>query len=192
MENKINGQVVKMAEAKKDVSGFVKEAFEWGSSIIWAIVATLLMTTFLMVFTVSGSSMLPTLHDGDRLFVNKFMYTPKKGDIVTVNTLSSIDKRIVKRIIATQGDSFKINYDTHEIFLNGELLNEPYINEPTALKGDWEIPEVIPQGYVLVLGDNRNYSLDSRFQEIGLVKVSDVYGKAITIFWPFDRIQLFD
>ncbi len=192
MESKINGQIVRPAKLKEDVSSFVKETFEWGSSVIWAVVATLFITTFLMLFTVVGTSMLPTLREGDRLFVNKFMYTPKRGDIVTINTLNSIDKNIVKRVIATSGDNFKINYNTQEIFVNGKLLEEPYINEPSEVVGDWDIPEVIPQGYVLVMGDNRNHSFDSRFKELGLVKVSSLYGKAFAIFWPFDRIQMFN
>lgn len=189
MEENPNGQVVEGSLLNENVSKGVREVFDWGVSFIFAIVICSFVTMFIMFFTVSGDSMLPTLNNGDRLFVSKFMYTPKKGDIVTINTMDSLDKNIIKRIIATSGDSFEINYDTHEIYVNGKLLYEPYIYEPTALRGDWKIPVIIPNGYVVVMGDNRNHSFDSRFKDVGLIKISQLYGKAFMVFWPFDRIR---
>lgn len=192
MENKPNGQIVRGSINNESVSRVVREVFDWGSSIICAVVICSFITMFVMLFTVSGSSMLPTLHDGDRLFVNKFMYTPQKGDIVTINTMDKINKTIIKRVIATSGDSFKIDYDTNEVYVNGKVLEEPYIYELTKNKGDWDIPPIIPDGYVAVLGDNRNHSLDSRFEVIGLIKTDELYGRAFMIYWPLDRIRIFD
>ncbi len=190
MKCKINGQIVRADKEKKDDSSFIKETFDWLSAIIFACTLIMLIFTVFKNFTVNGESMLPTLHDGDKLLVNKFMYTPKKGDIVTINAKKNLDKDIIKRVIATGGDSFRINDDTHEVFVNGKPLDESYINEPTEFTGNWKIPDVIPQGYVLVMGDNRNNSLDSRFKEVGLIKINDIYGKAFVIYWPFNRIQM--
>lgn len=192
MENKTDWQIIKGTIENENVPRSIREIFDWGSSIIYAMAICSFITLFVMLFTVSGESMLPTLHDGDKLFVNKFMYTPKKGDIVTINTMDKINKTIVKRVIATAGDSFKIDYDTHEVYVNGKVLDEPYIYEPTKVKADWNIPATIPKGHVLVLGDNRNHSLDSRFNVIGLVRIDELYGRAFMIYWPFDRIKTFN
>ena len=72
--------------------------------------------------------------------------------------------------------------------VNGKLLNETYIKEKMWLKGDAEIPMVVPEGYAFVMGDNRNNSTDSRFEEVGLIPYDDIIGKASFIIYPFDRI----
>ena len=139
--------------------------------------------------------MLPTLHDGDRLLIYKFMWEPQKGDIITIDKSDTLNKNIVKRVIATPGDTFKIDYDKHEVYVNGKVLQEDYINEPTAYRADGEIPNnyliTIPEGRVVVLGDNRNHSADSRYSKIGLVKINKIYGRAFAIHWPLNRIRLF-
>lgn len=194
MVKKSKNLIIKGNTDNENVSKFVKEIFEWGSSLFFAFSFCFLITVFIMFFTVSGESMLPTLYDGDRLLINKFMYTPKKGDVVTIDANENLSKNIVKRVIATPGDTFKIDYDKHEVYVNGEVLQENYIYEPTANKGDGAIPNnvliTVPQGHVIVLGDNRNHSMDSRYAAVGFVRYDKIYGHAFAINWPLDRIRL--
>lgn len=195
MENKSSGLIIKGSMANESVSKSVRETFEWGSSLFFAFSVCFFITIFIGFYTVSGKSMLPTLHDKDDLLVNKFMYTPKKGDIVTIDMHEKLNKIIVKRVIATSGDTFKIDYDKHEVYVNGQVLNEDYIYEPTTSRLDGFIPNntliTVPEGYVIVLGDNRNNSSDSRYSVIGLVSHNKIYGRAFAIKWPLDRIRLF-
>ena len=187
------GVVVKGNIDNEEVSKTVKEVFEWGSSLLFAFSICFFITVFIMFFTVSGKSMLPILHDGDRLLVSKFMYVPQKGDVVTIDTNERLKKNIIKRVIATPGDTFKIDYDKHEVYVNGQILNENYINEPTISRGDGTIPSntliTVPAEHVIVLGDNRNHSMDSRYEEIGLVSYNKIYGRAFVIHWPLDRLR---
>lgn len=195
MRNKSSGLIIKGSMTNENVSKAVRETFEWGSSLLFAFSVCFFITVFVMFFTVSGESMLPTLHDGDRLLISKFMYTPQKGDIVTIDSNENLNKNIVKRVIATPGDTFKIDYDKHDVYVNGKVLKEDYIYEPTISRGDGYIPNnaliTVPEGQVIVLGDNRNHSADSRYSVIGLVNHNKIYGRAFAINWPLDRIRLF-
>ena len=165
------------------------EIYEWMDALVPAFIIVVSLLTFVfMRFNVVGTSMLPTLHDGDKLITYHLFYTPKKGDIITLNA-PKLDKNIIKRIIATPGDSIKIDFDAGEVYVNGELLDEPYINTPTNLKADWNLPEVIPEGYMFVMGDNRNGSRDSRSKDVKLVKYEDVTGKAVFLWYPFNRMR---
>lgn len=194
MKGQSTGLIIDGSMENESVSKSVKEVFDWGSSLLFAFSVCFFITIFVMFFTVSGESMLPTLHNGDRLLINKFMYTPQKGDIVTIDTNEKLNKNIVKRIIAAPGDNFKIDYDKHEVYVNGQVLNEDYIYEPTISRGDGTIPNntliTVPKNHFIVLGDNRNHSADSRYSAIGLVSLNQIYGRAFAINWPLDRIKL--
>lgn len=194
MENTLNGLIINGSMDNKNVPKSIREIFEWGSSLLFAFSVCFLITVFTMFFTVSGKSMLPTLHDGDKLLINKFMYKPQKGDIITIDANEKLNKNIIKRIIATPGDTFKIDYDNHQIYVNGEVLEENYIYEPTTARGDGSIPNntlfTVPEQRVVVLGDNRNHSMDSRYASIGFVNFKNIYGRAFIIHWPLDRIKL--
>lgn len=166
------------------------EIYEWMEALVPAfIIVAVLLTFVFMRFTVVGTSMLPTLHDGDKLLTYHLFYTPKKGDIITLNA-PKLEKNIVKRIIATPGDTIKFDFDAGEVYVNGELLDEPYINTPTNLKADWNYPNTIPDGYIFVMGDNRNNSRDSRSKDVKLVKYEDITGKVILIWYPFNRMKI--
>lgn len=174
--------------SKKTISA---EIYEWMDALVPAFVIIVALLTFVfMRFTVVGTSMLPTLHDGDQLLTYHLFYTPKKGDIVTINA-ENIGKNIVKRVIATPGDSIKFDFDAGEVYVNGELLNEPYVNTPTNLKSDWIFSEVVvPEGCICALGDNRNNSRDSRSKDIKFVDYEDITGRAILIGYPFNRVKI--
>ena len=95
MKNDSTGFAVKGSKDNENVSKFVREVFDWGSSLLFAFSVCFFITVFCMFFTVSGKSMLPTLHDGDKLLINKFMYVPQKGDIVTIDTNENLNKNII-------------------------------------------------------------------------------------------------
>ena len=132
-------------------------------------------------------SMKETLHDKDRLLVSCFDYVPKNGDIVIVTHGENLDEPIVKRVIATAGQHLEINYANGEVSVDGKVLDEKYIVGTTIpVPNATVIPEVIPDGYVFVMGDNREHSLDSRSATVGLVPVENIIGKAFIRIYPFD------
>lgn len=161
--------------------------FEWGNALITALVIVILLLTFVFrQVTVNGSSMTDTLQSGDRLIVTNFMYTPQNGDIVVISHGNNYSEPIIKRVIATEGQTLSINYNTGEVVVDGVLLDETYIKGITRqIRNPLEIPSVIPEGYIFVMGDNREGSLDSRSTEIGLIPLENVIGKAEFRIYPF-------
>ncbi len=158
---------------------------------------TLALVTFICIFcfvvriaTVDGNSMKDTLYHGDKIIVTELYSDVKAGDIIVANSADTLGKIIVKRVIATEGQHLKIDYNKNRVIVDGIVIDEPYIstetNEPTDY---WNIPEIIPEGYVFVMGDNRSYSLDSRDNRLQLVSVNDIVGKADLVVFPFERIQ---
>lgn len=138
---------------------------------------------------VSGNSMYPTLKDNDLLFVDVHNYFPQRGDIILVRISSERfgDEYIVKRVVGIGGDILGIDYESNTVSVNGQRLIEPYINyeqiDPMMEKyGQSQIIAKVPNGYVYVLGDNRNFSTDSRSEEIGLISNANVVGKIIKVF----------
>lgn len=162
--------------------------FEWSNALITALVVVVLLLTFVFrQVTVNGSSMTDTLQNGDRLIVTNFMYKPQNGDIVVISHGNTYSEPIIKRVIATEGQAFSINYDTGEVVVDGVLLDEDYIKGVTKrIRNPLDIPSVIPEGYIFVMGDNREGSLDSRSTDIGLIPVENVIGKAELRIFPFD------
>ena len=176
-------------EAEESFS-FTSFVFDWSNAFIIAFIAVVILLTFVYrQVTVSGSSMTDTLVDSDRLIISSFMYTPKDGDIVVISHGSSYDEPIIKRVIATGGQSLSINYDSGEVSVDGVILDEPYIKGVTRrIHHPMEIPETIPEGYVFVMGDNREGSLDSRSTDIGLIPLNNIIGKAEYRVFPFNKI----
>lgn len=152
--------------------------------------------------TVDGRSMESTLHDQDRLFMSDFFYTPERGDIIVCDNSSSWtydaygnlregngiaeDKRLIKRVIAVGGDEIDIDFTTGTVKVNGEVLKENYINNPTTTNyGSFTYPVRVPEGYMFVMGDNRQNSTDSRASAVGFVSEDQILGKALFRFSPF-------
>lgn len=172
---------------KEPKKGFLREMLEWIVTILIAVVIAMIIKNFIFnIALVDGSSMLPTLTHGDRLIVWRLGYEPKKGDIIVLQQEGK--NPYIKRVIATEGDTVDIDYDAHTVSVNGEILNEDYILEPTALRGDVMYPLTIREDHVFVLGDNRNNSSDSRISAVGQVAEKDIMGKATIRLFPFNKI----
>ena len=173
--------------AKKETNDPLKEMKEWIQAIVTAVVLALLIRTFLFeIILVDGSSMLPTLHDADRIFVNKIGYfigEPNHGDVVIFKTPEDPHTNYVKRIIGLPGDRVRIQGGV--VYVNNKALTEPYILEPPY--DDYE-EVTVPKGTFFALGDNRNGSKDSRDLHVGFVPMDNLLGKAVFRLWPLDRL----
>ncbi|WP_455539578.1 signal peptidase I [Terrisporobacter sp.] len=171
-----------------------KEVFDWVKVFALAIVFAFVITQFVKPTLVNGDSMYPTLQDGNYLLIDRMSYKfkePKHGDIIVFKSDLKQDdgssKDLVKRVIGVSGDKVKIK--DSKVYVNGKKINEPYIyNQPT--EGD--IDTVVPQGSVFVLGDNREISLDSRYDSVGFISESDILGKVFIRLYPFNEIGLLD
>ena len=145
---------------------------------------------FLLVFRVvivSGTSMNMTLYNGDYLLLlsSTFYRDPQNGDVVVISKKAFDDGTpIVKRVIATAGQTVDIDFPNGVVYVNGAALEESYVNTPTNTRGTVAFPLTVPEGFVFVLGDNRNGSRDSRYVEIGLIDTREILGKAIFLFLP--------
>ena len=155
---------------------------------------TLLFVFVVRVVGVNGTSMLPTLHHGDFLLLeSNFLYDPddiESGDIVVLNVPYYWERDhslIVKRVIATEGQTVDIDFETGDVYVDGVCLQEDYILEKIAFdSGEYtlEYPVTVPEGHIFVLGDNRNNSADSRLSYVGMIDERCVLGKAIAIAMP--------
>ena len=171
-------------QAVKPVRG--QGMLEWYEALISAALVLVLVFSFVFrIIQVDGSSMVPTLTNGDKLIVWGAGYTPERGDVVIVDSYTTYGKPLVKRVIAKGGDTISIDYETGTVTVNGEVLQEDYIAEPTYLGYDVEFPYTVPEGTVFVMGDNRNQSLDSRSSYIGCIDEQDSLGKVLVCFLPF-------
>ena len=171
-------------QAKESVRG--QNLLEWYEALISAaLVLVLIFSFFFRIIQVDGSSMVPTLINGDKLIVWGAGYSPKRGDVVIVDSYTSYGKPLVKRVIAKGGDTISIDYETGTVTVNGEVLQEDYIAERTYLGYDVTFPYTVPEGTVFVMGDNRNQSLDSRSSYVGCIDERDILGKVLLCFLPF-------
>mgnify|MGYP000278591379 FL=1 len=171
-------------EQAKPVRG--QNLLEWYEALISAaLVLVLIFSFFFRIIQVDGRSMVPTLTHGDKLIVWAAGYTPQRGDVVIVDSYTSYGRPLVKRVIAKGGDTISIDYASGIVTVNGEVLDEDYIAEPTYLGYDVEFPYTVPEGTVFVMGDNRNNSLDSRSSYVGCIDERDILGKVLVCFLPF-------
>ena len=152
-----------------------------------AVLAVVLLFTFVIrLIGVDGHSMVPTLQDGDRLLVLNAMLDNdyEYGDIVVLRKDTFLEEPIVKRVIATEGQTVDIDFVSGAVYVDGELLEEDYINEPTYVEEGTEFPLTVPEGSIFVMGDNRNHSSDSRSSDLGTVDTRYVIGKAVFLLFP--------
>ena len=155
--------------------------------VTWLVVILLVFLLLFRVVVVSGPSMNTTLLHGDYLLLinNVFYQEPSHGDIVVVSKDSFKDgEPIINRVIATEGQWVDIDFDAGIVYVNGNALDEPYVNTPTNLYEGVEFPLMVEEGCIFALGDNRNESKDSRSPEIGQIDKREILGKAIFLFIP--------
>lgn len=166
---------------KKDLKMYLHDLTMYVSVVI---------VVFLLLFrliVVSGDSMKTTLLDGDLLLLisNSFYREPSQGDIVVVSKQSfDHGAPIVKRIIAVEGQIVDIDFEQGIVYVDGEPLEESYVNTPTNRQEGMAFPLLVEEGCYFVLGDNRNDSKDSRHPDIGLVDRREILGKAILLVLP--------
>lgn len=163
---------------------------EW-AAWIRDIVVSLAVSVFVIVFVyqpvkVEGTSMMPGLDDQERIFINKFVYhweSVERGDVVVFRYPHDPHKSYIKRIIGMPGDDVKI--DSGRVYVNGSVLEEPYVLD--YYRDDRSYPEIIvPPNSFFVLGDHRNLSSDSR--DFGPIPERTIYGKAVFVYWPMDKL----
>lgn len=181
-----SGQQEKTEKKKSSL----REAVEYAESLAVVFVVMLLIFTFIArPATVDGESMMPTLQNGERLVISNLFYEPTAGDIVVLCGEADREegKNLIKRIIATEGQTIDIDFEAGEVYVDGQKLDEPYILEPTYLDEGTEFPLTVPEGEIFVMGDNRNGSRDSRSLTVGTVKEEYIVGRVLFRFFPFDR-----
>ena len=155
------------------------------------LVISLSISAFIIIFLyqpvkVEGTSMMPSLDDQERIFVNKFVYRMepiRRGDIVVFHYPRDPSKSFIKRVIGLAGDHIRI--DAGQVFVNGESLEEDYV--PSDYADQRSYPElVVPANAYFLLGDHRTMSNDSR--DFGAVQEKFIYGKAVFGYWPVDKM----
>ncbi|MDE6518934.1 MAG: signal peptidase I [Ruminococcus sp.] len=214
-ENEVNEQNTKENIKKK--GNVVKDIIDIAESTIATIFVVVLIFTYVLhPVNIVGHSMLPTLNstakdeDTDKIFMSTVFFDVKYGDILVIDKMenylldssgnayipesSAINECIIKRVIAVGGQTIDIR-DGH-VYVDDEMLNEPYINEPdsTADLSDGaftgQYPITVPDGYYFVMGDNRNHSTDSRARSVGLIKKDQIYGKALVKYYPLNEFRI--
>lgn len=165
-----------------------REWYEWVQVLVWTVLLIVgIFTMFCRILGVDGHSMLPTLQHGDLLMVVNSAWAGeyRQGDVVIASRPDFNDGRpVVKRVVATAGQKVDIDFTSGAVFVDGHLLEEPYIAEPTYLNEGIGFPLTVPEGCVFLMGDNRNNSNDSRNPQLGPVDTRSIVGKAVLISFP--------
>lgn len=166
------------------------KTFTFPLLIVLGLVICIIKIFFFDLAFVDGNSMYPTLQNGDLLVVKKYVGSISKGDVVLLNLsiTKSTKEYVVKRVIATGEDTVTIDYEKNRVYVNGQIIEEPYINynqeDPMRMNGNpQETVFFIPNGYVFLLGDNRNYSSDSRDDRVGIVPTEKIIG-TVSVLLP--------
>lgn len=212
----IQADAAQNGDSESGEGGFSVSLIEWVEMFAGCFAVVLLIVTFLFRHSpVDGTSMVPTLNNGDILIIEELGYTPKQGDVIVAQSPSlGYDEPIVKRIIATGGQTVDIDFDTWTVTVDGEPLNESrattklesdgsytvigekksggdysinYIEGQSMLSRDMQFPLTVPEGSVFVMGDNRNGSLDSRSSRVGIIDNRLVVGHVIFRLFPISR-----
>ena len=170
---------------RRSRSAWLSFFLETLQTVVMAVALYFLIDSVVARVRVENISMEPTLMPGEFLLVNKLAYRLGDfdyGDIVVFHYPPNPTEDYIKRVIGLPGDTVEIK--DNQVYVNGFTLTEPYIMESPQYNGTWEVPD----GFVFVLGDNRNQSSDSH--SWGFVPHDYVVGKALVIYWPFDKLKV--
>ena len=136
--------------------------------------------------------MVPTLNDGDRLILTAFEFDPQNGDVIVSsqpNNSPTLPDTLIKRIIATEGQTVDIDFVNSIVYVDGVALDEPYIYDTTTDDEDFHGEITVPEGCVFVMGDNRNHSTDSRDSRIGFIREEYILGKVLYKTNDFSKVE---
>ena len=176
----------KKDERKEEQPG--RNLYEWAQALVCSVLAAVVVFAFgARVVGVSGGSMRETLQNGDLLLVvNRALCGDfERGDVViAAKAAFENGEPIVKRVIATEGQTVDIDFGAGVVYVDGQALEEPYIREATHLDLGMEYPFTVPEGCVFLMGDNRNESRDSREPPLGAVDTRCVIGRAVFLLLP--------
>ena len=179
----------KEAEPEKKEKDPKGNAYDWIESLVTAIVACIIIFLFLFrVVNVQGSSMVPTLRESDKIVISRLARDFKYGDIVVLTKTAFDDESIVKRVIATEGQTIDIDFDEGIVTVDGEVLQEPYIAEKTKRQMDFNGPVTVPEGCIFCMGENPTPRTDSRRSIIGMIDTRCVLGRVVLRLWPLNKI----
>lgn len=184
-ENEYDNANSEITTKKRKEKNLKRELLEWAVAIVFAIVLAFIIRTFFFnLVAVSGPSMENTLHNGERLVVSRFNYTPKQGDIIVFTPDLHPNTPYVKRVIATEGQTVDID-SRGVVYIDGKVYEEDYIKNKTRLNGDVKFPLTVPEDCVFVMGDNRGESHDGRSLDVSSVR-EDATGAE---YYTFERIN---
>lgn len=169
-----------------------RDIYDWIYCLCVALmICVVVFAFFVRLIDVRGTSMNPTLNHGDKMLVSGLFYEPKAGDVVVFKKDEYDPKKaLVKRVIATEGQEINIDFANGLIYVDGEVISEDYIMEPTYNQMDFIGPQTVPEGCVFVMGDNRNASTDSRKKEIGMVDSRLILGRAYMVVYPLNQMRV--
>jgi len=161
--------------------------FDWVRAMISAVLGVILVFLFVVqLITVQGPSMQPTLYAGDKVVVLKSLFCDiEAGDVVVVQQYNAVlNDTIIKRVVATEGQSIDIDFSSGTVYVDGVALEEAYIAERTYMEEGLNFPVTLGEGELFLLGDNRNHSTDSRSPMLGVVDERYVVGEAVFLLVP--------
>lgn len=200
--NKDNEETPPESESECEIP--TKKPQSWLSSLldyveifVFAVCAVILVFSFFVkLCKVKGPSMENTLFDGELLLISDVLYEPERGDIIVFHQTGFLNEPIVKRVIATGGETVDIDFSTWTVTVtdvdgNTFVVDEPYMyleGDYPYLLSNYSFPYKVPEGELFVMGDNRNHSTDSRSYLIGTVDERRVLGKVIFRLTPIDKI----
>ena len=156
------------------------EICEWLDSLVWALAACVLFYTLVGSFySISGTSMVPTYQDGSRVFAVIPYTGVQTGDVVDTDANNGTGECLIKRVIATEGQTVSIDSETGAVYVDGVLFDTPLETTEDSVRGDLAYPFVVPEDEVFLMGDNRSISWDSRYSMVGTVDEKTIVGKVL-------------
>lgn len=182
------------AAENKKTRRAARTVLDWLEELVIAVVLIAVVFTFCFrIITVTGTSMVPNYNNGDRVLVSGFPFGIEQGDAVVI--VNVLEEPIIKRVIATEGQTVDFDYENKSVLVDGVPVDETRFglrNGITELPYTsfelLEFPQTVPKGCVFVLGDNRSVSEDSRYKVVGMIDKRDILGKALFHIFPLQKI----